>query len=431
MKHLNFILPLSFAAVGVLAGCATSLANRSPIDIASNSVRRTDVTSGTSEIAAPQVDVLNVRRRDIVGKARLRTAGAFTDDKGRVLNDGVYMDIVLSYSTTTPYPEETRFYDQLNWSDGVPALLAEYGASVVDCREDVQTIRYEDPYRQRGYGYEYYGRSGKNNRDHKRDHKDHKNDEHHDNEHSDTTPPQGRPDLAGHKKRPRYPHKPQRVYENTDPAPARAPKTGTPPAQGRKHNPVSTHNTPTLGSKPVIRPDLPVREIRSRPLPATQPVRLPNRPKPTQKPSKSKPASQSKPNIDRVFNRTDNDHTRTPHFDEPSRRYDPGSFYSPVYEEYIIRTRCKRVENIRIFVPRERLEGAGHDGLILYVRPRFGPAETIVLPENYIEGFKLAAYSPEGETLTRTGAPIRFSEEAPTTAPAQDDPRQPIIYEGP
>ena len=125
-RKFKLILLVSAAT---LTACATNLANRTPIDIASNSVRRTDALSGISEVIAPRVRVLN-RKSDVRGQAQFRTAGPFTDDKGYVHNGGAYLDISIKYTSATPNPAEARMYDQASWPGGEPALVAEYGASV-------------------------------------------------------------------------------------------------------------------------------------------------------------------------------------------------------------------------------------------------------------------------------------------------------------
>ncbi|MCF6275097.1 MAG: hypothetical protein L3J05_04970, partial [Robiginitomaculum sp.] len=153
VKKLRVVLLVSTA---VLTACATNLANRTPIDIASNSVRRTDALSGISEVLAPQVKAFSSRRASVRGKAQLRTAGPFTDDKGVVYSGGAYLEVLLNYNSATPNPAEARIYDQASWPGGEPALLADFGASVLDCREDVRAIpqyQYTPIYGAWGYGH--------------------------------------------------------------------------------------------------------------------------------------------------------------------------------------------------------------------------------------------------------------------------------------
>ena len=69
MKNFKLILLVSAAT---LSACATTLANRTPIDIASNSVRRTDPITGISEVLAPKVKAFSFRRASVRGQAQLQ-----------------------------------------------------------------------------------------------------------------------------------------------------------------------------------------------------------------------------------------------------------------------------------------------------------------------------------------------------------------------
>jgi hypothetical protein len=71
------------------------------------------------------------------------------------------------------------------------------------------------------------------------------------------------------------------------------------------------------------------------------------------------------------------------------------------------------------------LVAAERKGLVLYVRPRTGLEETIVLPPNYISGFMMAAYSPE------SGRSIQTVPETALKTPDQPSSSTPIIYGDP
>ena len=97
--------------------------------------------------------------------------------------------------------------------------------------------------------------------------------------------------------------------------------------------------------------------------------------------------------------------------------------------DYVVRYICDRQETLRVFIPRERLDDAQANGLVLYVRPRGGLEEVLTLPPNYISGFKLAAWSPEGARLTIPAQAVLPTHVQPDHAnPNPADNKKPIIY---
>ena len=430
MKNINPKLGwlASVSAAVLLSGCATSLANRTPLDIASNSVRRTDTVTGVSEVITPYVKAFPGRRRDISGIAQLRTAGPFTDDKGAVQRGGAYLDVTLKYATVSPDPAEMRLYNNVSWAGGEVALLAEFGAAVTDCREEIR-----ESYTPTSYGhygnYGYYGRGyghgyGYGHYDDDGHGGDHDGDGDVDDDDDDmpTTPP------------------------NTgDATPAVSPPR---PPNPRRHGlPLPHPDGP--GTEPEFDPDLRRRGpsatmsrpvvSRRRPVPAavsSKPAPKPtvSRPKSTSTP-KSRPAAKtetrSRPSVNRTFSRTNNSRTSAR---KPVRRevhyYPRDPYYDTGYRSVTVRHKCDRRENLRVFIPRERLDAAEQNGLLLYLRPRAGREEVLALPTNYIAGFKLAAFSPEGQRLTIPGNAVRLSQKPKTTLPskAEPDASAPIIY---
>jgi len=398
---------LSVSALSLLTACATGLAHRTPIDIASNSVRRVDSKSGVNEILAPSVKAFSARRGGVSGKAQLRTAGLFTDDKGIVQRGGAYLDVLVNYATATPNPEEARLYNQVRWAGGEPALLAEFGGSVLDCREDYREIR---SYPSTSYGlYGVYGTGyGHGRHKHKKDHHgdhgnnhgDHDNDHSNDGDHADHDNGNNNgQDSANHPApgRPDRPRRPRRPHDDVAPQPD---GPGTEPTIPRVNRPV------------VYRPNPAPRTAQPRPVQISKPA------------PKSRPVSKHKPAVNRSFGRTNNSRTKAKHtlkrhldYDQTQPYYDRGS------TGYVVSRRCDRQESLRVFIPRERLDAAAHSGLRLYFRPKAGREEVLVLPANYISGFKLAAYSPEGKHLTIPGNPARLSDK-----PQRPDPQKPIIY---
>ena len=115
------------------------------------------------------------------------------------------------------------------------------------------------------------------------------------------------------------------------------------------------------------------------------------------------------------------------------RYYPRDRYYDPRPRDYVVRRSCDRQENVRIFVPRQRIDAARDTGLIVYLRPRGGQEEVLSLPPNYITGFTLAAWSPQGEHLTINGGPRNLSAPTvPQPSAPQPSPRPsantPIIY---
>ena len=462
VKNFKFSLLVSVAA---LSACATALVNRTPIDIASNSVRRTDPISGISEVLAPKVKAFSTRRANIGGKAQLRTAGPFTDDEGHVHEGGAYLDVVLNYGSATPDPAEARIYDQASWPGGEPALLADFGATVLDCREDIRAIPQYTPiygawgfghihddycgheygHDGWGHGYGYYGRG-------------HVHDDNcgHDIDHgggsntviirptTDRRPvsrPVSRPD------RPRRPHvirpdgvAPQPDGRGTDPdvrprRPRRPntdsipqPRTDARPSKrivSRPRPDIAPSQPPSQPYSPVAKPTTqPSPKVVSRPTPVSRPKST-YKPKPNvSKPSVGKSEYTPKP---RSKSRT-SPRGKFPH----QLDYYPQDPYYRGTTDYVVRRRCDRQENLRIFIPRERLDAAETRGLVLYLRPRVGQEEALILPPNYITGFKLAAWSPQGPQLTIQGRPLEpiQSAQRPTVEPDKPSATEPIIYGG-
>lgn len=404
---------LSFSAFALLQGCATSLANRTPVDIASNSVRHLDPISGISEILGPRVGVFTSNDTGISGSAQLRTAGAFTDNKGQVFKDGTYLDILINYTTPTPAPQESRGFDTANWAGGQEALLAEYGAAVLDCRQDIRE-NYTPAYNSYGYGYGNSGRRYNGGRRHDHDNgRDRDRDRNHDN---------GRDRDRDHDR--------DRDTDNDDTkqgqnAPTRTPTrtpglpdryTPTPGDRDLSLEPYLSNGPRRGGIKPSTRQSSPRRggikpsTVRPQPMPEPRVVSPAPRPVPTVTPT---PKPVVKPN------------TRRKDF-EPVKgkelNYYPGDpYYGGGYTDVTVRTRCAREESLRVFVPKERLDDAEYRGLVLYLRPRAGREEALFLPPNYVTGFKLAAYSPQGPEFTMQGEPITIENN--------NKPKdKPIIY---
>lgn len=394
LLKLKPALLVSFSALAFLSGCATSLASRTPVDIASNSVRHTDPLSGVSEILGPRVKVFTDSGSAISGTAMLRTAGAFTDKNGRVFRDGTYLDIEINYTTPTPAPQETRGFDSANWAGGKEALLAEYGASVLDCRQDIRenyTPRYNY-----GYGYTDYrgGYNGgrRHNHDRDRDHGDDKNNGQGSTPNNPTMPP-------------------RTVTPNPTPSPTPALPDRFTPTPGERDLSLEPYRGGrgfrTGGIKPSpARPQAisPPRPIKAEPraIPRTPPKAQP--PKPV---VKFKPGRKA---VQRTMG--------------TELQYYPGDpYYEGGYRDVTVRYRCVRQESLRVFVPKQRLDDAEYRGLALYLRPQVGREEAVFLPPNYIAGFKLAAYSPEGPEFTIQGEPIDLGKQV---KPAPAD--KPIIY---
>ena len=439
MKKMKFspsklTLLLSAAA---LSACATNIANYSPIEIASNSVRRTDALSGVSEVIAPRFKVTSGRRSGVRAQAQLRTAGPFTDDKGHVHEGGAYLDVSLNYSSASPNPAEARLYNNASWPGGQTALVADYGESVLDCREDVRAIRQYTPiYGAWGYGHIHddycdhdYGGYGYYGYGHVHDDDcGHVVDDHGGGDGGTvvvrpTTDPRpvSRPDRP--RRRPRV-TRPGDVAPHPD-------GPGTEPDIGPYHPRPTTHPRalPYTSKKAVSRrrPDL-GSGATSRPAPAPKSSpKTVSRPRPAK--SSYTPPSRSRPSVSRPSRpapRRSNASSkmRQMNYYPRDRYYD----YGPT--DYVVRRSCERQENIRIFVPRARIDAAEQRGLLVYLRPRSGQEEVVSLPPNYISGFKLAAWSSEGQQMTLPGraqGALQASQQA-TSPKAVVDPNKPIIY---
>ena len=438
-------------SVSTLTACATNIAKFTPIDIASNSVRRTDALSGVSEVLAPRVVSVLGRQARIKGQAQLRTAGSFIDNESKVHEGGAYLDVTLSYGSATPDPAEARIYDQANWPGGEPALLVDFGATVLDCREDIRVApkyQYTPIYGAWGYGHIHddscgheYGLSGwGRGYGHYGHGHVHDDDCGHDvgtgggntvviSPTTDPRPvgrPVSRPDRP---RRPRIPRLGGVVPQPDDltdpdvrPRRPRRPNTVPMPKPGAVARPPKK-----IVSRP--RPDIqstkPAAKVVSKPKPV--PVSKPRTtydPKPNvSKPRASKPRNKPKPRAipQNKFPRQMN--------------YYPRDLYYRGTSDYVVRRRCGRQEHLRIFVPRERLDATETNGLVLYLRPRGGQEEVLSLPPNYITGFKLAAWSPQGPQLTIQGKPLEpiQAAQAPTIEPdemSEPSSYEPIIYGG-
>jgi len=455
-KNFKLVLLVSAAA---LTACATNLANRTPIDIASNSVRRTDALSGVSEVIAPRVSVFSGRRSGVRGQAQFRTAGPFTDDAGKVHTGGAYLDISMKYTSATPNPAEARMYDQANWPGGQPALIADYGASVLDCREDVRAIPqytpiygawgfghiHDDYCSHDGYGYPGWGR-GYGHYGHGHVHDD---DCGHDVDRDGDTVVV-RPTTDPRPTVPRRPRRPGDVTPHpdgpgTDPdVRPRRPRTG--PGDPLPRPRAIPYTTKRAVSRP--RPDIVSPKSVPRPRPVSRPVSRPavqsgpkivSRPAPVSKPvsrpvskpiSKPKSTYKPKPQVSRPQRTPTPRVTPRTNVRRQMNYYPRDRYYNQGPTDYVVRRSCDRQENLRVFVPRGRLDAAEAQGLVLYVSPRGGQEEMLVLPPNYISGFKLAAWSPEGERLTMPGKVNRPVQAVQTATPyqAKPDPNKPIIY---
>jgi hypothetical protein len=448
-------LLLSISVAALMIGCSTSIAERSPIDIASNSLRRTDSYSGVSEVLAPQIKAFSSNRTSVKGHVQLRTAGPFTDHDGKVHTDGAYLEIVLDYATATPDPEGGLYFDQVNWAGGEAALLADFGETVLDCQEDVREI-YRVPIGYTGYGhygghYGQYGRHGYGgygyNRNGRRggsygghgrtgsDRHDRDNDDHQGGDH-DADNSTGRDGNVGTTPTGTTRRGVTRrdVTEDRSRVPAeRDPELSTASKQPRRRIPISTIKSDmssragrTISSAPVS------RSVPPKAVPVSRPASPPPPPPPAKRQSSSK--KNTSRSTDRAFKNTNNTRTRARSKVKTEMRYHPQSRYNPGYTDYVVNYSCQRQESLRVFIPRERLLAAQKNGLLLYLQPQNGIEETIALPPNYISGFVLAAYSPEGHRLTIEGDPTRIGNQVPQTVPpppkTEPSARTPIIYGG-
>ncbi len=422
MTKLKFkpALLLSLSVLAVLPACTTSLASRTPIDIASNSVRHTDPLSGVSEILAPRVKIFDTNRSNIGGNAQLRTAGAFTTKNGLILRGGSYLDILLHYTTATPQPEEARQYDTVSWAGGTEALLADFGMTVLDCRQDIRENYIPSyPYGYSNYGHGYSGGYGRGYRPRGYGYDDHGKDHGPKHEPGHKGKPKENPTVKPMPGKPKLPRpsdetmdKPQR--RKTHPRirpnsridlddldrrqrqrPTRA-NTYTPAVRPPRPARPSAVSAPTL-PKPVASTPRPIQKAP----PISKPRPTP-KPRPTSKPRPSNKSKPGRPEIKDIF--------------QPERNYYPGDpYYDGGVRDISVSYRCIREESLRVFIPKDRLNIAEQRGLVLYLRPQTGREEALFLPPNYITGFKMAAYSPEGVGLAIQGAPADFSKPAART----------------
>ena len=430
MTKLKSSLLLSFSVFVFLPGCATSLANRTPIDIASNSMRHTDPLSGVSEILAPRVKVFDTSRSNIGGNAQLRTAGAFTTKNGLVLRGGSYLDILINYTTATPRPEDARQYDTVSWAGGKEALLADFGMSVLDCRQDIRENYIPSyPYGYSNYGYGYSGGYGRGYRprgygydDHGKDHGPKHEPRHKGKPKEKPTmkpmpnmgkPKPPRPDDEARDRPPRrkgYPRIPSNSRIDLDDLdrsrrqrPTRA-NTYTPAIRPPRPARPSAVSAPVV-PKPVASTPRPVQ--KAPPTPKPRPI---SKPRPTPKPRPQNKSKPGRPEIEDIFQR--------------ERNYYPGDpYYDEGYRDISVSYRCVREESLRIFIPIDRLNIAEQRGLVLYLRPQTGREEALFLPSNYITGFNMAAYSPEGAGLAIQGAPADFRKPTARTQNQVPAPR--------
>lgn len=453
VKSLNKTkLLLSISVATLMIGCSTSIAERSPFDIASNSLRRTDSYSGVSEVLAPQIKAFSSNRTSVKGHVQLRTAGPFTDSDGIVHRDGAYLEIILDYATATPDPEGGLYFDQVAWAGGEIAQLADFGATVLDCQEDVREI-YRVPISYTGYGhygghYGQYGRRGyggygynRNSRRggsyggsgrHGSDRNDRDNDDYQgDHDEDNSTGRDGNVGTAPTGTTRRGVTRRDLTDDRSRVPAERDPELSTSSKQPRRRIPTSTIKSNmssragrNVSSAPVSRPAPPKAANVSRPAP----------PPPPPAKRQSSPKQNTSRSTDRAFKNTNNTRTRARSKVTTEMRYHPQSRYNPGYTDYVVNYSCQRQESLRVFIPRERLLAAEKNGLLMYLQPRNGIEETIALPPNYISGFLLAAYSPEGQRLTIEGEPVRIDNQEPKTEiptpKTEPSARTPIIYGG-
>ena len=401
-------LYISIAALAILPGCTTSLANRTPIDIASNSVRHTDTLSGVSEVLGPRVQVFTSNSSRISGTAQLRTAGAFTDSNGQVFKGGSYLDILVNYTTPTPRPEEARLFNRASWAGGESVLFAEFGSAVLDCRQNIRenyTPNYSS-YGYSGYGYGYNSHSRHRVRDYDDRHNaGHNNTNHNNTNHNNTNHNNTNHNTTNYSTNQGGGNTGGNVPTPTERDLSLEPYMGN-EASTRRHGGGALPTT----RQPILRQNDATIKPRAIPKPATKAVPTPKR---------TKPVIRSKTNRDskNKFRRTELNY------------YPSDTYYGGGYSDVQVSYRCAREESLRIFIPRDRLDVAEQNGLTLYLRPKVGREEAVYLPRNYITGFKLAAYSPQGPQFTIQGEPIDLSKRADkTTASTQQSMDTPIIY---
>jgi len=444
MKYFKHAL---LASVVTLGGCATTLEHRTPIDIASNSVQIHYPDAGVSEILAPPVKAFRELRSKVAGMAQLRTAGPFTDKAGTIYENGAYLDILINYTSASPDPLETRQYSQARWPDGEIAQLADFGASVLDCRADIRNVR-RFPFGNGYYGTGYYGYSpygyGYGNGSYSRRHLDRRVDhvdhvDHNDaNDHTDHN--YNHTDHTTHDR--------NRRHRDSTASPARPAHTLSPqpsghdrePDRGRYFNPGSHPYSGSARTRQTRQPHTLTRE----PSTMQAPQHRTNRPKrndassrPHKTPSSNRGQSSSSGHSSSSKHKFSRNHRSGRHLNY----YPTDPFYNPGYVDTVVRRYCARQENLRVFIPRERLDAAKISGISLLIRPRGGREEVLNLPPNYIAGFMLAAWTPEGRRMTIPGYPaprpapkqkpaLETLQEtnAPLPNPQTPDPKKPIIY---
>jgi len=223
------------------------------------------------------------------------------------------------------------------------------------------------------------------------------------------------------------PVRPRRGRNSIDPAP-QPDGPGTEPSIGPFAHPNTHTGRPHQAGQPQ----------------AHQPLARQNR---TARPSRNVSNSRSsRSHTSNTGNSSSNGHnSNTQHNSSKNHRsgrhlnyYPTDPFYNPGYIDTVVRRYCARQENLRIFVPRERLDAAKYTGITLLVRPRGGREEVLSLPPSYIAGFMLAAWTPEGRNMTIPGYPLprpapsreiqqKTQQEtlAPLPAPKQQDPKNP------
>ncbi len=410
MRNMNRYILFSVAGLAI-TGCATSLADRTPLDIASESVRHVDSLSGQSQVYGPLVKPIMNKKSYVGAKTQLHTA-AVNSGYGFANKDGSYLDIILEYTTATPDMREARQYDRVSFAGGQTAELVSNGDTVLDCRETVREVNhyphygyypYYDPY------WDYWGRPYRPHNPHDR----------HDDGDDDGDKPNG------NKKRKPKPVKSgiERVYIPSTNADAQKTRGQSPnvPVSRRVETQPNAY-VQSQASKPIV---------KSNPVSRSKPVKI-TRPSQTRRARRETTRTRT---IDSAFKRTNNTRTRSrtlKHIETPY--YPDPYYYGPGINEYEVRYRCRRQETLQIYIPKARLDDAARNGLVLFLRPRAGADETMVLPANYISGFKLAAYDPQGQSLaierpTPPPTPPNYqtgSREGTTTQkPASS---KPIIY---
>lgn len=470
LQKITLTAPLLLA----LANCASPTAQRSPIDIASQSVRRVDPINKRTEIVAPDV-TLRTKGNRVKANARLITAGNFTDSKGIRHKDGAFLDVAIAYKTATSLEREGRYYDQVAYPGGQFADLADFGETVLYC-EDEYIPNYSSFYGNYGYygygygygyGYDalgyYWGQWYDGWRRPKVIIVDEDGDD--DNGTGDVddgdvtpTPPvqprPRRPDVRD----PDYPRPPLVRPSVVRPRPF----AGATPKKRVVYEPRTPNKSLPIRrpmDRPISRPQVNDTAIGgfqrgnglARDLGREQgaalsayraiPVRGGDRTRPTIRPngwadgtptstnsrpapqprstsrSSSRSSTRSSHPVDRAFRETDNSRTNRLDTPKPALNYYSGGLPGYIRPSYTVRHECKRQENLRVFIPKSRIEAAQETGLVVYLQPRASREQTLKLPPNYLQGFYMAAYTPLGERLALR-EPMRPTQKlAHTQAP--------------